>query len=250
VSQTVQRALSIVEFIAERPRSLGEVAGHLGVHRSTALRLLHTLREGGFARIVGGRYTVGLRLVALAHQALDQLDLHPVAHPHLVRLADRHGHTVHLAQLVGDEIVYVDKVDGRGALRLSSRVGRPVNPQTSGVGKAILAYLDEASRERFLARISYQAYTATSITSPEALRAELARTAARGWAEDDGEYEEVVACVAAPVRDARGRVVAAVSVTAPRVLAPLERLRGCLPDLTDTCAAISRDLGWTGGDQP
>ena len=250
MSQTVQRALSIVEFIAERPRSLGEVAGHLGVHRSTALGLLHTLREGGFARIVGGRYTVGLRLVALAHQALDQLDLHPVAHPHLVRLADRHGHTGTSPSWSATRSSTWTRWTAGGALRLSSRVGRPVNPQTSGVGKAILAYLDEASRERFLARISYQAYTATSITSPEALRAELARTAARGWAEDDGEYEEVVACVAAPVRDARGRVVAAVSVTAPRVLAPLERLRGCLPDLTDTCAAISRDLGWTGGDQP
>jgi DNA-binding IclR family transcriptional regulator len=250
MSQTVQRALRIIEFVAERPRSLGEVAGHLGVHRSTALRLLQTLQDGGFARTVGGRYTVGLRLVALAHQALDQLDLLPVAHPYLVRLGDRHGHTVHLAQLLDDEIVYVAKVDGRGALRMGSRVGRTVNPQTSAVGKAILAYLDDASRERFLERITYRAYTASSITSPEALRAELARIAERGWAEDDGEFEDFVTCVAAPVRDARGQVVAAVSITALRAVAPVERLRGCLPDLTETCAAISRDLGWPGADGP
>ncbi|MBE1489870.1 IclR family transcriptional regulator [Plantactinospora soyae] len=250
MSQTVERALSIIEFFAERPRSLGEVAEHLGVHKSTALRLLQTLERAGFARSVDGRYTVGFRMVAIAHQAVEHLELHPVAQPHLVRLGDRYGHTVHLAQLVDDEIVYLAKVDGRGALKMRSRVGRAVNPHTSGVGKAILAHLDESSRERFLARLTYQRHTATSITSPAAFRAELARIAERGWAEDDGEFEDFVNCVAAPVRDARGRVVAAVSITALRAVAPLDQLRELLPQLTETCAAISRDLGWTGDQRP
>lgn len=250
MSQTVERALSIIEFFADRPRSLGEIATHLGVHKSTALRLLQTLEAGGFARPVGGRYTVGFRMVALAHQAVDRLELHPVAHPHLVRLGDRYGHTVHLAQLVDEQIVYVAKVDGRGALRMRSRVGQAVNPQTSGVGKAVLAYLDEQARERFLTRIDYRPHTATSITSPEAFRAELDRIAERGWAEDDGEFEDFVNCVAVPVRDARGRVVAAVSITALRALAPLEQLREYLPDLTETGTAISRDLGWTADPRP
>ncbi len=246
MSQTVQRALSIIEFFAERPRSLGEIAEHLDVHKSTALRLLQTLERGGFARLADGRYTVGFRMVALAHQAVDHLELHTVAHPHLVRLSNRYGHTIHLAQLVDDEIVYVDKVDGRGALKMQSRVGRPVILHTSGVAKAILAHLDEESRDRFLDRVTYQRYTPTSITTPAAFRQELELIAARGWAEDDGEFEDFVNCVAAPVRDARGRVVAGVSVTALRALAPLEQIREYLPQLTDTCAAISRDLGWIG----
>jgi DNA-binding IclR family transcriptional regulator len=246
MSQTVQRALSIIEFFAERPRSLGEVADHLDVHKSTALRLLQTLERGGFARAVNGRYTVGFRMVAIAHQAVDHLELHSVAHPHLVRLSDQYGHTIHLAQVVDDEIFYVDKVDGRGALKMQSRVGRPVNLHTSGVGKAILAHLDDLSRNRFLARVSYQRYTPTSITTPAAFRQELERIAGRGWAEDDGEFEDFVNCVAAPVRDARGRVVAGVSITALRALAPLDRLREYVPQLTETCTAISRDLGWMG----
>ncbi|GIG87035.1 IclR family transcriptional regulator [Plantactinospora endophytica] len=249
MSQTVERALRILELFAERPRSLGEVAADLGVHRSTALRLVQTLERGGFARPVDGRYTVGFRMVAIAHQAVEQLDLHPVAHPHLVRLGDRYGHTVHLAQLVDDEIVYVTKVDGRGALRMRSRVGQPVDPHTSGVGKAVLAHLDQPARERFLARLTYPRHTDTTITDPVAFRAELARIVERGWAEDDGEFEDFVNCVAVPVWDARGRVVGAVSITALRALAPLERLHEHLPELTGTCAAISRDLGWP-GDPP
>ncbi|MFY1692752.1 IclR family transcriptional regulator [Plantactinospora sp. WMMB782] len=246
MSQTVERALRIIELFAERPRSLGEIADDLGVHKSTAARLVQTLERAGFARPVDGRHTVGFRMVAIAQHAVEQLDLHPVAHPHLVRLGDRYGHTVHLAQLVDDEIVYVAKVDGRGALRMRSRVGQPVDPHTSGVGKAILAHLDQPARERFLARLTYPRHTDTSITDPALFRAELARIAERGWAEDDGEFEDFVTCVAVPVRDARGRVAGAVSITALRALAPLERLREHLPDLTATCAAISRDLGWTG----
>ncbi|WP_422769031.1 IclR family transcriptional regulator [Plantactinospora sp. WMMC1484] len=247
MSQTVERALRIIELFAQRPHSLGEIAADLGVHRSTALRLVQTLERGGFARPVDGRYTVGFRMVAIAQHAVEQLDLHPVAHPHLLRLGDRYGHTVHLAQMVEDEIVYVTKVEGRGALRMRSRVGQPVDPHTSGVGKAILAHLEESTRERILARLRYPRHTETSITDPAAFRTELARIAERGWAEDDGEFEDFVACVAVPVRDARGRVAGAVSLTALRAATPLERLRDLLPELTETCAAISRDLGWTGG---
>jgi DNA-binding IclR family transcriptional regulator len=245
MSQTVRRAMSIIEFCAERPRSLGELADHVQVHKSTVLRLAQTLEAAGFARqLPDGRYAVGFRLVAIAQQSLDDMDLRTIAHPHLERLGDQYGHTIHFASLVDDEIIYVDKVEGRGALKMQSRVGRPAELHTAGVAKAVLAYLEEPLVTRLLSRATYQRYTPNTLTSPADLRAELAVTRERGWAEDDGEFEDFVACVAAPVRDARGNVRAAVSITALQALAPLDRLREHVPVLIDTCAAISRDLGY------
>lgn len=244
MAQTVERAIQIIEFVADEPRTLGEVADHLSVHKSTALRLLQTLKDAGFARVVGGRYTVGFHMVAIALAAVDHLELASIAHPHLAALSERHGHTIHLAELIDDDIIYVDKVDGWGALKMQSRVGHSANLHTAGVAKAILAHLDDPARSRMLARATYQRYTATTLTTPQALLADLARTRERGWAEDDCEMEDFINCVAVPVRDARGNVVASVSITALKAITPLEQLRRCVPDLVETCTAISRDMGW------
>ncbi|MDT0343802.1 IclR family transcriptional regulator [Streptomyces litchfieldiae] len=250
MSQTVGRALEIVGFIAERPRSLGETADRLGVHKSTALRLLRTLEADGFARKrPDGRYAVGLRVIALARQVLDQLDIRDVARPHLAGLSERVEHTVHLAALLDGEIVYVDKVDGAGPARLRSRVGRPAVLHTAAVAKVILAHLEPPLRERLLAKVTYRPATPATLTTPEALRRELALVAGRGWAEDDAEGEPGVACVALPVRDAGGRVRAGLSVTSLAAVTPLPRLREALPELRAAAGRISRELGW-GGDVP
>ncbi|ARQ71820.1 IclR family transcriptional regulator [Streptomyces marincola] len=244
MSRTVARALDIVGFLAERPRSLGDTAALLGVHKSTALRLLRTLENAGFARRrPDGLYTAGFRVIALAQQVLDQLDIREIAHPHLVALAEACGHTVHLAALVDGEIVYLDKVDGSGPSRLRSRIGRPAVLHTAAVSKAILAHLEPQLRERLLAGADFARLTPSTRTDPAALRAELAVIAERGWAEDDEECEPYVNCLALPVRDATGGVLAAVSVTALSAVAPLPALRAVLPELRTAVARVSRELG-------
>ncbi|WP_063784233.1 IclR family transcriptional regulator [Streptomyces sp. SBT349] len=245
MSQTVARALDIVGFIAERPRSLGETAERLGVHKSTALRLLRTLVEDGFARKrQDGTYTVGFRVLTLAQQVLDQADPRAVAHPRLARLAEETGLTVHLAALMDDQVVYLDKIDGGGPARLRSRVGRPAVLHAAAVAKVILAHLEPPRRERLLARAGYRRHTPATLTTPEALRAELDRVAARGWAEDGGEDEPQVVCVALPLRDATGAVTAGISVTALEALTPLSELRRRVPRIRAVAERISRDLGW------
>jgi DNA-binding IclR family transcriptional regulator len=247
MSQTVARALSIIEFFAEKPRSLTAVSQHLEVHKSTALRLLQTLEAGGFARQnADGAYTVGFRMVALAQQALDDIDVHAVAHPHLLALSRRIGHTLHLAQLMDDEIVYIDKVEGEGAVKMRSRVGSPAELHTAGIAKVVLAYLEEPVQSRLLQRVTYRRFTDTTLTSAASLRHELEKTVVRGWAEDDGEFEDYINCIALPIRNARGVVRAGLSMTAVRALAPLEELRAYVPQLKEAATAISRELGWVG----
>jgi DNA-binding IclR family transcriptional regulator len=247
MSQTVERATEIIEFFAEKPRTLSEIALHQEVHKSTALRLLQTLEARGFARRdSSGCYTVGFRMIAVAQQALDNLDIFSAAHLRLTVLSAELGHTLHLAQLVGDDVIYVDKVEGRGAVKMYSRVGGVAIIHTSGVGKAIVAHLEEPLGQQVREKLDLKRYTPTSITTPEEFAKELALTRQRGWAEDNGEFEEEVNCVAVPVRGNRGLVRNAISLTALRALAPLETLRESVPRLVATADTISKEYGWTG----
>jgi len=245
MSQTVQRAIDIIEDIAAGPKTVAEVSQHLGVSKSTAFRLLQTLNEGGFAyRNEEGRWTVGNRLISIAEQALNSFDLRAVATPHLRRLEQICGHTIHLAQLVDGEVFYIDKVEGRDSVQMYSRIGKKVEAHASGIGKAILAFVEEPLHENLLSELVFQRHSPTTITDRAAFRQELSEIRARGWASDDGEFEELINCVAAPVRTADGKVRAALSVTALKVVAPLETLEKLVPELIKTAEDISRDAGW------
>ncbi len=247
MSQTVKRAIEIVELLSESPASLGEVADRLGVHKSTALRLLQTLETGGFARRGDdGRWLVGIRLIGIGQQALASLDVRTVAAPHLRRLGELCGHTVHLAQLIDHEVTYIDKVEGRDRVRMYSRIGKQVATHASGIGKAILAFVEEPLQSEVIEGLEFQKYTKTTITSPERFRDELALIRSRGWATDDGEFEDYIACIAAPVRGADGRVRAGVSVTTLQALASVTQLERLVPDLLKTADSISHEGGWAG----
>ncbi|MEU7551191.1 IclR family transcriptional regulator [Streptomyces sp. NPDC044571] len=242
MSQSVERALRILPALAGGPASLGDVAEELGVHKSTALRLLRTLHAHGFVyRQADGRYRLGARLFELAAEAVEGLDVRGIAHPHLVELARATGHTVHLALHQDDEVLYVDKVDSRRPVRMYSRIGRPVALTVAAVAKVLLADLPEAEREGLAARIEYPAYTPRSTPDAAAFLRELALVREQGWAADLGGHEESVNCVAAPVRGPDGRAVAALSVSAPAVVAGAEGLLGLLPLVLRTADTISRE---------
>lgn len=245
MSQTVQRAISILEFIAKRPRTATELAAHLNVHRTTAQRLAQALQDGGLVRRQpDGLYGVGFRLTGLAAHALEQFDLGAVARPLLNDLERVCDQTIHLAALEDSTIVYVDKIEPTNSVRMRSQIGDTVCLHTAGVSKAILAFQSDERLDEMLADYVFERATETTITSRSAFVAELAQVRERGWATDDGELEDYVNCIAAPVRGSDGVVVAAVSVTALRARADLAALRTFLPDLIDTTESISRELGW------
>lgn len=248
MSQTVVRAFDVLRFISTTPRTLSEVTEHLDVHKSTALRLLQTLSEEGFARqLPNGAYVTGFGIIALGQSAIDQIDVRTIAHPHLLRLSKESGHTVHLAQLIGDEVVYVDKVDGT-TMMMGSRIGIRAETHSAGVAKVVLAYSNEDIRERAIAKATFHRHTSTTIVTAAALQHELAKVRARGWAEDDGEREDYINCVAFPIYDARGSVTMGVSVTALKAVAPLEVLRKRIPEFRQSALAISREFGWEGNE--
>lgn len=248
LSQTVERAIDILEYCATSPRTIGELSERFGVHRTTVSRLAATLEERGFIRRqADGRYGVGLRLVALADSALHQFDLRMIVHPFLQQLSDTTGQTVQFATREGDSIVYVDKIEPPASIRLDTTIGGRAVVQTAGVAKAIMAYLPEDEVAGLLSAVEWRPYTANSLSGPDAMRARLEQVRACGWAYDDGEYDEISNCVAAPVRDYTGNVFGAVSITAIKTKVDLDGLKAHLPALMATTAHMSEHLGWRTG---
>ncbi|MFG2114176.1 IclR family transcriptional regulator [Streptomyces sp. NPDC048718] len=249
MSQTVDRALSILPLLARGPADLGQVAGRLGVHKSTALRLLRTLHEHGLVyRQRDQRYRLGAGLFALAQEAVENLDVREIAHPHLAALGERTGHTVHLAVREEGEVLYIDKVESRYPVRMYSRIGKPVAITVAAVAKLLLADLPEPERRALAARLDYPRYTHRSTPDAAAFLAELATVREQGWATDLGGHEESINCVAAPVRGADGRVVAAMSVSAPNVVVTADELLALLPLVRRTAEEISAEYAGTTAD--
>lgn len=244
MSQTVSRALSILEFLADEPRSLARVAEHLDVHKSTASRLLQTLEAQGFVRHDSKHmYRLGPRLFSLAFRALDSMDIRAAANPHLRRLSELIGQTVHLASLEGSEVLYVDKFEGSQPIRLYSRIGAQAPLYCTGVAKAILAFRPEGERRALVERQEFKAHTRRTITSPAALLAELERVRSRGYAIDDREHEEFVHCIAAPIHSPDSEVTHGLSITSTTMSLTRKQLLELVPLLLNTVQDIEKDLG-------
>ncbi|MHA6799382.1 IclR family transcriptional regulator [Bounagaea algeriensis] len=245
MSQSLERGLVVLTELAANPLTLDELAEKLGVHKSTAMRLLRTLESHRFVRRVDQhRYRLGSTLFGLANQALEDLDVRGVARPGLESLGSRTGHTVHLAICEADEVVYIDKVDSNQPVRMYSRVGRRAPLHCTAMGKVLVAGRSGQARSQLANGLEYPALTANTITTPERFLAELDRVKQQGYAVDDAEHEDFIHCVAAPLRNDHGEVIAAISVSAPKVLLDRAGLLALVDDLLATAGRISAELGW------
>jgi DNA-binding IclR family transcriptional regulator len=247
VSQSVSRALQLLEALRHSPASLDELAAVVGVHKTTVLRLLRTLESSRFVmRDDRHRYSLGSGLFELANSALEQVDVRTVSRPHLESLNGSTGHTVHLAILEAGEIVYIDKLDSVHGVRLYSRIGLRAPIHCTAVGKVLVASLPAAARARLANSVSYPIFTPKTIGTATAYLGELDTVIGAGYALDSEEHEVGISCIAAPVRDGSGAAIAAASVTVPLNALGSEGILGYLPAVRSTATAISADLGWRG----
>ncbi|MHA6802997.1 IclR family transcriptional regulator [Salinifilum ghardaiensis] len=244
MSKTVDKAVRALEVLAGGPKKISELARELDVHSSTALRMLQPLVDSGMlARGPDGRYRLGLRLADLGQQVLEDMDLRATARPRLVALAEDVRATVHLAQLIDEQIVYVDKIESSASIRTWSRIGRPVPLHTAAASKAILARLPERRREELLAAHSFTRHTENTLADAAALRGHLRGVVERGYATDDAEFEPLVHCVGVAVPANSGQVAAAVSVTTVRARPDPAEQHALVTKLRETAAALGAELG-------
>lgn len=244
--QSVDRAVSILDMLAQNGWSGGsEVARELGVHRSTALRLLGTLQRHGLVERDArtAKYRLGTRLQQLASVVTGELDLREEARPICERLAATLGETVTLDVLDALEILPIEQATGSSSFVNVSWLGRRTPIHCTASGKVILAFGPETLRQRALSN-PLERRTAHTIVSREALLAQLATIRESGYGQTSEELEIGLSAIAAPVRSADGRVIAAVDVSGPsHRLTTAES--PALVELTRAAAAdLSRRLGY------
>ena len=245
MSASLAKALRILTVLGDGPASLDELATRLEVHKTTVLRLLRTLADEHFVhRDAQHRYHLGAQLFELSSRGLDQREVRSIAAPHLLAFNRAHGHTTHLSELVGSEIVYIDKLESHDHVRMASRVGLRGPVHSTAAGKVLLADLPPAAAAQVLDGADLSARTPNTIIDRDAYLDELARVREQGWAQDREENEPSINCIGAPVRGAAGTVVAAVSVSVPSIVATYDQLIELVPSLLAVTGTISRDHGW------
>lgn len=245
MSQSLNRALELLNELAQQPATLDELASHSNVHKTTVMRLLHAMEEKRFiVRTSDQRFRLGSKLFELSSLALEQRDIRSIARPYLTDLNAKTGHTVHLAAFEGNDVVYIDKLESHHSVRMYSRIGLTAALHSAAVAKVLLADLPRTTQERIAAGIDYVKATENTITTSVTLLAELEQVNAEGWAHDNAEHESFVHCIATPIRDASGQVIAAVSFSVPIVMLSYDDLLKLLPELMATTESISTELGW------
>lgn len=249
--KSAARVLEVLELLAAagEPLSAARIASHLGYPKASLHGLLRTVFRGGWIEkdAAGRGYVLGLKAwhTGQAYQRI--YSLVDRALPLMNAARDQLGETVQLAILDGNDGVYIAKVDGPRPLRLESFVGGRLPAYCTGVGKALLAGLDDAEVDRRLGDGSLPAYTRNTITRRDKLRAELRLTRKRGYALDREERTFGALCVALPVRGANGETVAAMSCTVPKAYFDAAKMEQLIEGLGATTARLSAALGFRGG---
>ncbi len=217
--RAIERALEVLQaFLSfEAEASASQISKQTGLDLSTVFRILVTLEAHQFVEEnpTTGKYRLGVSCLELGNRFVKDNDLRKCALPVLESLRNEYGETVHLAMIQGNEVVYLEKLDGLHPIGLmSSRVGGHAPAHCTGVGKALLAQLTDEELRRLFGHAKLISFTHSTITNVNALRKELAEIREKGYAIDREEHEVGVKCVAAAIFDQRG-ATAAISVSGP-----------------------------------
>jgi DNA-binding IclR family transcriptional regulator len=240
--RAVERALKILEVIGSAEGGLGvsDLARALDADKGNVHRMLGSLSAAGYIQQdpETRRYLLAPKIIRLGNMAANQIDWRDLAVAGLKRLTAETGESSHLAILSEGDVVYVASQMGESLLAVNIRVGIRTPPHCTAVGKVLLAALSSEELELLIARIKFERFTARTIVSPELFQLHLQEVRAQGYALDDEEFAPGVRCIAAPVYNQAGYVLAAMSISGPSVRMTLD----AIPQLIPRVLAVSRDV--------
>jgi len=249
--KSIHKALDVLEVLASEAKGLGltEISKRLNMQLSTAHRILSTLKHRGYIEqeSAKGRYRLGLKTLEIGLAMQAQLQLLERALPHLQKLAEVTKETVNLAILDPDcdEVVYIAKIDSPEVLKTDIKIGTKLLAHCTALGKVLLAFLpEEEFNRRFSNQNQLPTYTPNSLPTFEELKEDLAKVRKQNFAIDNEEFKIGVKCIAAPIRDSTGKVVAAVSIAGPTSRLSSERIDEFRKLVVDTANEISVKLGF------
>jgi len=252
--QAVERAIKILKALSEKEPELGvtDLSQRVGLGKSTVHRLLRALQRGGLVEqdLETGKYRLSIEILRLAGMVLRQMDdVQRVARPYLRRLADTCQETVNLTVLAGDGVINIDRIPSPRMVRNIGWVGRRMPLHCVSAGKVFLAYMPEAERERILSQELVR-FTEKTITDPARLREELEEVRRLGYGVGMEELELGLNAVAAPIRDHRGKVIAAISVSGPSFRITPQSIPELAALTIRTANDISHHLGYSREGEP
>lgn len=247
---STMRAMSVLEYLADSMRggSISEISRSLALPKSSTHLILKTLEKGGYLRrnLQSGRYYFGARLAALSRKVLENLDLREAARPILYRLMRTTGVIVHLAVLEGNEAVIVDRSEPPDSGAGADWIGRRLDLNCTGVGKALLAFLPTDQLDEIIRAKRFARHNENTIVTIGGLKAELAKVREQGYAVDNEEDEIGVRCIGVPVLGSQRQAMAAISLAGSAEEIPLARVTKLAKYLKQAASEISLKLNPSG----
>jgi DNA-binding IclR family transcriptional regulator len=249
--QSLERAFDILDVLAHAAGGLGlsEIAAEAGLPRSTAFRLLAVLQGREYVRKAEdtGKYRLGPGFIEFSSVYLNSLELKTESAPAIRELAAAFGTIVFLGCRQGSRMVYIDRYDQFASLRTYAIIGQQKPLYCTALGKSLLMDMDDDEVRSLLSGERFQPWGPRTHTGLDALLADLRECRSRGWSRDDEENEPGTNCVAAPIRDYRGRVISAISTSWSSEIRPDLNAGKVASRVQKAARDISRSMGWMGG---
>lgn len=248
IIQSIDRALRILDLFDEYETELKitDISERMQLHKSTVHSLLKTLQSRNYIEqnVENGKYRLGMKLFERGNLVIRSLDIRTISKKYLIDLSVKTGNTVHLVILDGKEGIYIDKVEGSSATVLYSRIGRRIPVHCSAVGKALVAHKNGVELNEILDGYVYKQHTPNTLTNENAFIAELEKVRSTGYAMDREENEPGITCLAVPIWDHSGSVVAAMSMSQHSASVNDDKMDRTVQMLKEAANKISIELGY------
>lgn len=245
--QTVERALDILEAFLDSNDALGitELSRRVNLNKSTTYRIIQALRKRGYIKQDSqtNKYCLGYKILKIAYTSLNQNKLREIARKYMEELSEKTSHTVQLTVLEGNEVIYIDQVEGNDIFQLRLQVGNRGPLHCTAAGKCILAFLKEGEFEAVVRRCHLTRLTEKTITSVGRLRKELRVIKRAGFSFCNREYDMHLRSIGAPIIGMGSKVIGAVVLTAPSNRIRIKELSSFGKMVRETGFKISVEMG-------
>ncbi len=248
IIQSIDRTLQILElFSLEKPEwGVTEISKALNIYKSNVHNVLTTLAERGFVikDSKTDKYKLGIKFFELGSIVIKNMDLRKIAHPHIEKLSKEFNETVHLGVLDKGRVVSIEREESDKGLCSHIEIGKRTPLHCTAVGKAIMAYLSKDEVHLILKEKGLEKFTENTIITKKDLENEFKKIREQGYVVDNMEHEEGVQCVAGPIRDYTGKVIASMSVSGPAFRINESNIPNIAKKVKEYCDNISKEMGY------
>ncbi len=252
-ASSIGRVFAILAAVGDSGQTgISELSQRLGMSKTTVHRVMQTLKALGYVtqEVETERYRLTIRLFELGAKALESVDLVREADVEMRRIAQATREAIHLGAFDEDSIIYIHKIDADYGLRMQSRIGRRNPLHSTAIGKVLLAWMDPADAHEVLSHVEFRKSTSKTLSSAEAVLSILPHVREQGYGEDNEEQEEGLRCLAVPVFDRFGRVIAGLSISFPTMRCGADTKSHYVALLQRSGLAISTRLGYRDATAP